>query len=403
MGVSYASGWVGSRWQNAALAYAMPPASMSVLYGVNTARVAVGRQLVSTSPSAGIVAKGGAVFNVSDDVGPDALLTEVNNAGMGCGWNLQSGRGFLYDVNSMTVARWIDPFVGDEPISLFAVNAAGHVAGLSGHRAFVGGSSLTDLGPAGFVSDLNDSDVVCGSVEASGPAGFLPAAWTPGQSGARAIPLPGGFVGGHAAAVNNQGDIVGTCWRGGLMDRTQSAFIHRSDATVDLNTLLNAPGWHIEFANDINDAGQIVGSGSYQGGPRTGILLTPVPTSPTVVPPHLPDLIGWLLGGVAVDGGGGLVTGGHRHPVGPWGLLAADRNPDRRDAIIALLMDAIASEIDDASTRARLHETLRGAAREHLERLGAGSPAPAQRSIDVAALVEGLPATSPLRLARVSR
>ena len=69
-----------------------------------------------------------------------------------------------------------------------------------------------------------------------------------------------------AHAINAAGDIVGTS--------NFRAVLWHNSAITDLNTLAQAPGWVLETAWDIDDRGNIVGSGTYLGFPRA-FLLTP--------------------------------------------------------------------------------------------------------------------------------
>jgi hypothetical protein len=53
------------------------------------------------------------------------------------------------------------------------------------------------------------------------------------------------------------------------------AFLYSEGSMKDLNTLIPAgSGWHLEFASSIDDTGQIVGFGSFNGHEHA-YLLTP--------------------------------------------------------------------------------------------------------------------------------
>lgn len=74
---------------------------------------------------------------------------------------------------------------------------------------------------------------------------------------------------GHSCAygINNAQKIVGTS--------SSRAFVWDNGVMRDLNTLVTgATGWRLDAAWDINDDGQIVGTGVYYGFPRA-FLLTP--------------------------------------------------------------------------------------------------------------------------------
>jgi len=87
---------------------------------------------------------------------------------------------------------------------------------------------------------------------------------------------------GNAAAINNRGQVVGYSSTS-YSDPTEHAFIWDNGVMLDLNTLLDASGtgWTLEYAEGINDRGQIVGNGISLSGLRHGFILTPVPEPST--------------------------------------------------------------------------------------------------------------------------
>lgn len=87
-----------------------------------------------------------------------------------------------------------------------------------------------------------------------------------------------GVVYGNASrayAVNNLNVIVGTSWDSNAIPWAKRGFVRFDTQMIDLNTLL-PPGspWRIIDAFDINDNGQIVGSGQINGATHA-VLLTP--------------------------------------------------------------------------------------------------------------------------------
>jgi probable HAF family extracellular repeat protein len=77
-----------------------------------------------------------------------------------------------------------------------------------------------------------------------------------------------GTLGGNSFAygINQTGDAVGYS----SLDTGEShAFLERNGSLVDLNSLPGAgAGWELIAAYGINDAGQIVGTGLFQGQQR---------------------------------------------------------------------------------------------------------------------------------------
>lgn len=91
--------------------------------------------------------------------------------------------------------------------------------------------------------------------------------------------LPG-YQNSVPLSVNNHGQVVGYAWY--PVDSSQPfrrAFIYdyRTGVMTDLNTLIDpASGWHLLSAGGINDAGQIVGTGHFDGETHA-FLLSPNP------------------------------------------------------------------------------------------------------------------------------
>ncbi len=73
---------------------------------------------------------------------------------------------------------------------------------------------------------------------------------------------------GDARAINDSGQVVGSS---GV-----NAFLWQNSTMTDLNTLISTDsGWVLIKATDINEIGQIVGSGMING-ENHGFLLTPM-------------------------------------------------------------------------------------------------------------------------------
>jgi probable HAF family extracellular repeat protein len=83
-----------------------------------------------------------------------------------------------------------------------------------------------------------------------------------------------GTLGGRSSAandINSAGEVAGYSL---LADGRKSAFVYRNGTMLDLNTLIGG-GWWLEEAAAINDAGQIAGTGIYEG-ERRAFRLDPV-------------------------------------------------------------------------------------------------------------------------------
>jgi len=164
-----------------------------------------------------------------------------------------------------------------------AINAAGQLVGQFGtephadyadHRGFLlDETGLTDLGALGgkmtTPTDLNDSRQVVGYAQVSSGENhaFLYQAGRLTDLGT----LPGGTQ-SYAYAINNLGQAVGAS---DSSAGAQRAVLFERGVSRDLNGLIPAgAGWLLTEARDINDSGQIVGTGIFEGQVRA-FLLTP--------------------------------------------------------------------------------------------------------------------------------
>jgi probable HAF family extracellular repeat protein len=74
-----------------------------------------------------------------------------------------------------------------------------------------------------------------------------------------------------AQAINNLGQVIGTSM---AADGTMRPFIWQNGQMVELGSLLDATGadWVLQYVTAINNVGEIIGGGRYQGQPRTFVL-----------------------------------------------------------------------------------------------------------------------------------
>jgi probable HAF family extracellular repeat protein len=161
-----------------------------------------------------------------------------------------------------------------------AINQAGHVTGestLAGetetHAFWHDGTTLHDLGTLGgtFSSGyaINDAGTITGDSSLAGDTAVHAFLFRNGTL--RDLGTLGGTR-STARAINNADQVVGMS-----LDASgrQRAFLWQTDVMVDLNTLLPPnSGWELQDAHFINDAGQIAGTGLYQG-QSSWFLLTP--------------------------------------------------------------------------------------------------------------------------------
>jgi probable HAF family extracellular repeat protein len=178
---------------------------------------------------------------------------------------------------------------------LFAINNHGEVVGSYGnplfeHAVLWSNGVTTDLGDlpggTGFMlstgdwsvpSALNDFGQVVGMSDSA--AGMHPFLWENGRMIDLGT-LPGEFRVGSANDINNFGVVVGS-FNGA---NGEKPFVwDKINGMRDLNSLLyeSSPRWTLRRATSINNLGQIVGQGYYDGRSR-GFLLTPIPEPSTL-------------------------------------------------------------------------------------------------------------------------
>lgn len=208
------------------------------------------------------------VIDLSAQTGLNLTPAGINNSGVVAANTLSEAITW-----SNGVVRYLDP---DHRAGARDINNRGEVLGTfyletppgpNVFTALMHDGTLTVLG-AGFLGDtLNDHGHVAGTSYFGGRHAVLFRDGELLNLGA----LPGDSS-SSAWRINNAGQIIGDCEDG---DDHVRPFLYTDGRMYSLRDLVRPnSGWTISYATDINDHGQIVGTGSYQGQHRA-FLMTP--------------------------------------------------------------------------------------------------------------------------------
>jgi probable HAF family extracellular repeat protein len=236
-----------------------------------------------TLPAALIFNPDGSYTKIGTLGGVTSTAIGINNLGQVVGTSTPSGAAVVGHAFLYTGGPLIDlGTFGGPGSTASSINDSEQVVGYAqtatgdNHAFLYSNGTLQDLTPGGGAAySINDNGAVVGQADFTGDTGAHAFLYTNG------ITQDLGTLGGpysSAASINANGDIVGTS---GLSDLTARAFLYRDGVMVDLNSMIDpASGWFLETASGINDAGQITGTGVYNG-EQVGYLLTPlVDTAP---------------------------------------------------------------------------------------------------------------------------
>lgn len=166
------------------------------------------------------------------------------------------------------------------------INSSGQIAGYGlnktggDYNAYYQAMWGTTLGltgiplPDGFVYAqgiaINDSGEVAGWGFASSGMGVYQQAFVSTINGSTVIPLPPGATNadmGETAVINDAGMVVG--------DSDVGGWVWDPVNGVHLLSDLTPPGWQFDSAASINNVGQILAYGEYNGGDGQYLLLSP--------------------------------------------------------------------------------------------------------------------------------
>jgi probable HAF family extracellular repeat protein len=120
---------------------------------------------------------------------------------------------------------------------------------------------------------LNDSRQVCGWLRKNPSSPMIAFVWQDGQVTLIPPLVLGERASSQAKAINRAGVVVGVCERA---ERGTYAFMWQDGVMYELNKLIDeaSAGWRLLSATAINNHGQIVGQGVFNG-VRRAYLATP--------------------------------------------------------------------------------------------------------------------------------
>ncbi|HEY2798341.1 MAG TPA: HAF repeat-containing protein [Thermoanaerobaculia bacterium] len=230
----------------------------------------------------GYVLTGGTVADVGNLGALYSATYAINATGQACGSSMTSSgdeHAFFY---STGVIHDINPLGGDYSTAR-GINSAGRVVGYAylpngAFHAYVRTSAgvVTDLGTLGgdysAAYAINDSGRIVGQAYLPGNVSAHAFLWN-GSTLKDLGLLPGGNY-SEAHAVNSTAtQIVGSATVPDPEFLVYHAFVYVGGRMRDLNALIpHGSGWVLSEANGINDAGQIVGSGTRNGQTRAFLL-----------------------------------------------------------------------------------------------------------------------------------
>ena len=217
-------------------------------------------------------------INGATGISRPRYASDLNNAGQ---MVFKDNNGFNFLLDKGRIAHLLGNFseVSD-------INDAGHVIGTSSNGGFLCDKGITYLTPpGGFSSPLSIAPAVLCYNQPVTYLGFSPykinnagqiigssVLWDKGKT------TNLGSLGGSTQArdIIDKGAVVGSSWTSSGAER---AFLWENDIMVDLNNLLPQNlGWELIQARGINDLGQIVGAGRFNGQTRA-FLIDPIPGS----------------------------------------------------------------------------------------------------------------------------
>jgi probable HAF family extracellular repeat protein len=261
----------------------------SAAHDINEKSIVVGRMGTATSDWHAFKWDGVVLTDLTASM--TSIAFSINNSNHIAGQWSEAGTpprhyAVVWPSGAAGVPSWLGGFGGlrDFASDISDANVIAGTAALSGsptRHAFLWKSgAMIDLGTLGgtnsFGRALEAPGTTDGSIYVTGESEI-----TPGSSDTRAFlyhlgtmvnigTLPGCNT-TEAYGINKMKQVVGTCRSD--IGGTSRAWMWQSGTMTDLNSLISpASGWTLHAAYDVNNHGEIVGSGVHFGKPRAFVL-----------------------------------------------------------------------------------------------------------------------------------
>lgn len=268
----------------------------SYAYGINGSGTVVGKSDTSSGAVHSFLYGGGTMQDLGAPTGLNSIANAVNESGLTVGVNYDPNSGSCQGYRYVSGTMYqVGSSQGSEAL---AVNNNGQIVG----RSYGSNGSYAFLSNGVTTVDLNSSiNTSSGWTLYSGQAindsGMIAGTGTRKSGGYGGYVYNGGSVTAIGAfakqpysipyGINNSGQVVGTSSGHKTCDGT-TPFLYYNGTTTDLNTLITANSdWILTEAGDINNSGQIVGTGwfgSTGNYKQHAYLLTPIADGAKVVP-----------------------------------------------------------------------------------------------------------------------
>jgi probable HAF family extracellular repeat protein len=251
--------------------------------GINRQGLAVG----ASDADSAVLWTNGEPFNLGTLPGATvSSATAINASGQVVGFSSSPAPEEAFLWSKATGMQGLGFLSGGGFSDAFAINRFGQVAGFSGAKgdnafyAFIWSKTtgMTNLGKLpGYAFSaaraINDLGQVAGDSDCVGQCGHA-TLWSKTKGSMIDLGILPGALSSGATALNNVGQVVG--WAYYSATNQYHAFVWSpSTGMLDLNNLIPAnSGWVLQFAEAINDQGQIVGEGTLNG-QTEAFLLTP--------------------------------------------------------------------------------------------------------------------------------